>query len=223
MFTEPENLQPSSKQAFTEEGLLKIWEKAIDTQMHFNEMSAKSRQLGLTFVAAALGVAALLLANSRDYYLHINIYVTTVHVHISAFIFVAAACGVWAVRTLDVNVYHKMLRGAVVFGEDFEAQFMTRQLGLNKGMTQAISHFSRYADAHTHENSLPYQYCGSKRTTAGDKVKRFYLVTILFLLFAATVTIYATNSAYNNMQTKPTPSNSLDSKDSQITGDDNRQ
>ena len=33
-----------------------IWTKAIDTQMHFNEMSVKSRQFGLAFVAAALGV-----------------------------------------------------------------------------------------------------------------------------------------------------------------------
>jgi hypothetical protein len=32
---------------------LAIWEKAVDTQMHFNEVSVKVRQFGLTFVAAA--------------------------------------------------------------------------------------------------------------------------------------------------------------------------
>jgi hypothetical protein len=31
---------------------ISIWSKVIDTQMHFNEMAVKSRQLGLTFVAA---------------------------------------------------------------------------------------------------------------------------------------------------------------------------
>lgn len=40
---------------------ISIWSKVIDTQMHFNEMAVKSRQLGLTFVAAALGVAVVLL------------------------------------------------------------------------------------------------------------------------------------------------------------------
>jgi L-ribulose-5-phosphate 3-epimerase UlaE len=40
-----------------EENLIRIWEKAVDTQMHFNEMSVKSRQLGFTFIAAALGIA----------------------------------------------------------------------------------------------------------------------------------------------------------------------
>ena len=39
-----------------QEQYIAIWAKAVDTQMHFNEMSVKSRQLGLTFVAAALGV-----------------------------------------------------------------------------------------------------------------------------------------------------------------------
>ena len=38
-----------------------VWEKAVDTQMHFNEMCVKSRQLGLTFVVAALGLSVLFL------------------------------------------------------------------------------------------------------------------------------------------------------------------
>ena len=44
-----------------------IWTKAVDTQMHFNEMSVKSRQLGLTFVAAALGLAIVLLSRHEDW------------------------------------------------------------------------------------------------------------------------------------------------------------
>jgi hypothetical protein len=38
-----------------------IWAKTIDTQMHFNEMAVKSRQFGLAFVAAALGLGIALL------------------------------------------------------------------------------------------------------------------------------------------------------------------
>jgi hypothetical protein len=36
-----------------------IWEKTLDTQMHFNEMSVRSRQLGLSFVVASLGVVVV--------------------------------------------------------------------------------------------------------------------------------------------------------------------
>ncbi len=182
---------------FSEDALLKIWEKAVDTQMHFNEMSAKSRQLGLTFVAASLGVAAFMLSNSKDFYFHIPLKLIEIHAHASGLIFVAAALGVIAVRTLDVNVYHKMLRGAVVFGEDFESRFITPKLGLNKGMTQAISHFSRFSDAHTHDGTSPYQYCGIQRTTAGDKVKTFYRYTAGFLIFAAIVTLLIMHFNYS--------------------------
>ena len=34
--------------------LIDIWKQAVDTQKHFNDMCVKSRQLGLTFVAASL-------------------------------------------------------------------------------------------------------------------------------------------------------------------------
>ncbi|WP_296765565.1 hypothetical protein [Sediminimonas sp.] len=33
---------------------IQIWSRVVETQMHFNEMQVKSRQLGLTFVTAAL-------------------------------------------------------------------------------------------------------------------------------------------------------------------------
>jgi hypothetical protein len=199
--TEEIDVSPTSNE-ISDEVLLRIWEKAVDTQMHFNEMSAKSRQLGLTFVAAALGVGALLLANARDYYIHFPITSKfTFHAHVSGFVFLAAAAGVWSVRTLDVNVYHKMLRGAVVFGEDLEAKFITPRLGLKKGMTQAISHFSRYSDAKTEPNIVPYDYSGCKKVTAGDKVRGFYLWLTLSLLFAAACTFYATDISF----VPPTP------------------
>ena len=44
-----------------------IWSKVVDTQMHFNEMAVKSRQFGLGFVAAALGLGVLLLAKSEEF------------------------------------------------------------------------------------------------------------------------------------------------------------
>lgn len=49
------------------EEYIRIWAKAVDTQMHFNEMCVKSRQLGLTFIAAALGIGVVLLGQGKDY------------------------------------------------------------------------------------------------------------------------------------------------------------
>jgi hypothetical protein len=40
--------------------IIDIWKQAVDTQKHFNDMCVKSRQLGLTFVAASLGAALYL-------------------------------------------------------------------------------------------------------------------------------------------------------------------
>lgn len=44
-----------------------IWSKVVETQMHFNEMSVKSRQFGLGFVSAALGLGIVLLGKDEDY------------------------------------------------------------------------------------------------------------------------------------------------------------
>lgn len=51
-----------------------IWAKTVDTQMHFNEMSVKSRQFGLGFVAAALGLGILLLSRGQEFALSIKIF-----------------------------------------------------------------------------------------------------------------------------------------------------
>ena len=52
--TEPEN------QGLKEEHLLLVWERAIETQMHFAELSIKTRQIGMTVVGATLGLAIVL-------------------------------------------------------------------------------------------------------------------------------------------------------------------
>ena len=46
--------------------LVEIWKQAVETQKHFNDMCVKSRQLGLTFVAASLGAALYLFFGHRE-------------------------------------------------------------------------------------------------------------------------------------------------------------
>lgn len=174
----------------TTETIVAVWSKAVDTQMHFNEMSVKSRQLGLTFVAAALGLAVFLFSrpgSEARYSFDVTVLSHTFVIHVAELIILAAAAAVYAVKLLDLGVYHKMLRGAVAFGEDLEEVHLKRILNLNKGMTQAISHFSRYSDAIGQFNNGKMCYCGKKYANAGRKISKFYSTVIFSLIFCSIV------------------------------------
>lgn len=177
-----EEQQPASE---FEDKVVAVWSKAVDTQMHFNEMSVKSRQLGLTFVAAALGLAVFLFSrggSDAKFAFQGTVRGHPFQFHVAEFIILAAAASVYAVKLLDLGVYHKMLRGAVAFGEDLEEVHLRKILGLNKGMTQAISHFSRNSDAKISIVDGRAVYCGSDLKNAGQKISRFYWVVILSLV-----------------------------------------
>src|ERR1700761_6956164 len=102
------------------EEAIDIWKKTIETQMHFNEMSTKSRQLGLTLVVAALGLSAVLIGRGDDFSVLFRICSIDVRIHVVVLVLFASALGMYGVKTLDLGVYHQMLRGAVKFGEEFE-------------------------------------------------------------------------------------------------------
>jgi hypothetical protein len=169
-----------------------IWAKAIDTQMHFNEMSVKSRQFGLGFVAAALGLGIVLLIRREEFTVSVP-FCGGFDLHMTVLIAFASAFALQAVKILDLNVYHKMLRGAVTFGEDFEQSYMKEIFALDKGMTQAISHYSRYEDAGVTTKDGKYVYGGHNRKNALEKIRNFYrfaigtlcAVGVLLFLFTA--------------------------------------
>ncbi len=187
--------------------LVDIWKQAVDTQKHFNDMCVKSRQLGLTFVAASLGAAFYLFirsvpvgtdpetaaAHSISAYTF-QVCGHTIVLHVSLAIITAAAAAVFAVRHLDLGIYHKMLRGAVTFGEDLEEKHIRRIVGLRKGMTQTISHFSRYSDASKKTTADgTYDYFGSDMRDAGRKLKTFYTIIFVVLGLFAILVLGATN------------------------------
>ena len=95
----------------------------------------------------------------------------------------SGALALRAVKQLDLNVYHRMLRGAVTFGEDFEEHYMKKIFKLNMGMTQAISHYSRYGDASVLKDpgSNKLLYAGSNRASAETKIAAFYKLRMVRL------------------------------------------
>jgi hypothetical protein len=177
-----------------EENLIRIWEKAVDTQMHFNEMSVKSRQLGFTFIAAALGIATVLLSRGADFSIFFPTRFGTFHLHVSVLLIAISVIAIIAIRRLDLGVYHRMLRGAVTFGEDFEENHLKKIIGLEKGMTQAVSHYSRHADASKTTVDGKYHYFeGTAKLTAEDKIRRFYSFVVWMLILSAIVILVVTN------------------------------
>ena len=186
---------------------VQIWAKIVDTQMHFNEMSVKSRQLGLTFVAAALGVGLVLLSRGSDFSLPLALFGLQVKIHVSVLIVAAAAFAMAAVRILDLHVYHKMLRGAVTFGEDFEENYMKQIFDLDKGMTQTISHYSRHEDASKNLVSGKYKYTGTDEKNAEIKIRRFYKLTINSLVGMAIALFIWTNLSGETQPVEPKEEN----------------
>jgi hypothetical protein len=185
MPTSPATTSAASKPATEQQEIyVAIWSKAVDTQMHFNEMSVKSRQFGLTFVAAALGLGIALLGRGEEFSISLP-YWGGFDLHVAVLIVFSGALALGAVRVLDLNVYHKMLRGAVTFNEDFEQNYMKEIFDLEKGMTQAISHFSRHKDAKVDKSGEKYHYEGTDKKDAFKKIRQFYNLSIGTILAAA--------------------------------------
>jgi H+/Cl- antiporter ClcA len=203
-----------------QEVYVSIWAKAVDTQMHFNEMAVKSRQFGLAFVAAALGLGIVLIARGEDFGIPIPGFAGW-QLNVSVLIALAGIVALYGVRVLDLNVYHKMLRGAVKFGEDFEENYMKQIFSLQKGMTQAITFFSQYPNAKAEpDGNGKYSYKkgerneGEKLKTALDKIKRFYNVLMLALFGLAVVLFVARNFSPHEKATdlKPKTESSVELK-----------
>jgi hypothetical protein len=121
---------------------LEAWAKVIDVQIHFNEMSAKNRQLGLAFAAAALGLAIFLL-NRPDANAGFLPFGWGV-IHVSPLIVLGSALGVGAIWYLDIGHYHRLLRGAVAFGSSLERGLRDDIFSHGIGLTKFISHYSQY-------------------------------------------------------------------------------
>jgi hypothetical protein len=162
-----------------EDHLLLVWERAIQTQMHFAELSIKTRQIGMTVVGATLGLAIVLNRSELSFMLTLygwNVPITSILCWTSALI-------LYAIKILDVGVYHQMLRGAVAFNEELEEKNLLQLFGTEKGLTQAISFFSRHPDARYADSAYSRKNV-EKRHFAGNRISLFYWLMITALVLA---------------------------------------
>ncbi len=161
-----------------------IWHRAIETQMHFAELSIKMRQIGLTLAGATIALAIVLYKTGENYsfkipFLELLLPIGTILCFSAAFILFAA----WIV---DVGVYHRMLRGAVKFNELYE-QDLDQWIGWQSGLTEAISAYSRFKKPKLLDNREEggTKWVDEKQgSPAGIRINIFYILSIAALIFA---------------------------------------
>jgi hypothetical protein len=170
---------PSTSVSNHEKNILLVWERAIQTQMHFAELSIKTRQTGMTVVGATLGLAIVFARSDSSF----TIKLAWFSLPVACVLCWTSALVLFAIWILDVKVYHQMLRGAVAFNEELEEKKLLNLFGTEKGLTQAISFFSRHPDAE-YKNSLYGRKSEKKLRFAKHRISGFYIVMIGALVLA---------------------------------------
>jgi hypothetical protein len=132
----------------------------------------------LTVVGAALGLAIVLHRTGTGFILSF----WSLHIPISSILCWAAGVVLWAIWILDVCVYHRMLRGAVAFNEEFEQKNLLSRFRTRLGLTQAISFFSRHPGAVYRDGE--YQQGERRLHYAGNRISVFYFIMIGALAIA---------------------------------------
>jgi len=175
--------------------VLDLWAKSVDAQLHFSRMATRTRQLGLALVASTLLVAVVLVGARNAWLLAIPFGGQTLVVHSSVLVLAVGVVMMLLLRTLDLHVHERMLLGALSFGDDLEQHHLRPLLasGVSKGMTQAIIHFSRFADARVQMDERRMVYVGATEDTVTDRVRRFYSYGVALPAATALVMLVGTN------------------------------
>lgn len=169
----------------SDEQKIEIWKRAIETQIHFAELSIKMRQIGLTLAGATIALAIVLYRTGSIYSFKVPYFDFLLPV--STILMLSAAAILFAAKMIDVGVYHRMLRGAVKFNELYE-ESLDGDVGWRSGLTEAITAHSRF------KNPILLDERGSNGShwrkedridLAGDRINLFYWFCIGGLLFVA--------------------------------------
>lgn len=174
---------------------IEIWKRAIETQIHFAELSIKMRQIGLTLAGATIALAIVLYRTDSAYSFTVPGYDFLIPV--GAILSLIAAVILFAAKIIDVGVYHRMLRGAVKFNELYEKSLDT-DVGWPSGLTEAITAYSRFDKPILldERGSEGIHWKAEKRTRpAGDRIEHFYWFCIAALVIAAIALTFLENAS----------------------------
>jgi len=169
-----DSTKPEDAQNLAPEGRLRLlhelWTTSVDAQLRLTQLSARSRQLGIALVASALVLAVLF---GRDDALSFAIGSKHIGVPGGVIVLIVSIVALMLLRADDLH-HDRMRRGAVAFGEDVEEQLRPSLGGIEKGMSQAMAHFARYADATTRRDGSRQVYGGAVEQPSSERLKRVY-------------------------------------------------
>ncbi len=112
--------------------LIKVWEKVIDLQMHFNEMCMNLRRTAISVLGVMLAAGAL----SFRFVGMIKIGSNIMSV---AFLFIAIAILVWgSFYLMDRFWYHQLLRSTVSYAESLEVSAKNTDTPFNLDVSKRI-------------------------------------------------------------------------------------
>ncbi len=113
--------------------IVQVWEKSIETQIHFNDLIMRNRTIVISFVTAIFGAAAYSLRESG---LFLKIF--SVQYHISVLIILFGMLFLIAYAYLDIHYYLRLLIGSVKFTEDLDNTY--KGLGLTSKISAEVKH-----------------------------------------------------------------------------------
>ncbi len=162
--------------------------------MHFADLSIKMRQIGLTLSGTIIALAIVLHRTNLTY--SFDIPILCLSIPVAALLCFVAAFVLYAAKILDHGMYHQMLRGAVRFNELYERQ-LDDMIGWQAGLTETISAYSRYEqpDQLDRRNEKGEVWKRPRKSLlAGNKINRFYLISVCALCSVAVLLIFIENA-----------------------------
>ncbi len=120
------------KQILTSE-IVRVWEKSVETQIHFNDLIMRNRTMIISFVTAIFGAAAYSLKDSG---LFINLLFG--QYHMSVLIILFGMFFLFAYAYLDICYYLPLLVGSVKFTEHMDRLY--NGLGLTSKISAEVKH-----------------------------------------------------------------------------------
>ncbi|MCT7509995.1 HAD family hydrolase [Aliarcobacter cryaerophilus] len=151
------------------ENLIKIWDRTIDVQKHFNDIELKIRQLAITVSGLLLGgiitASKLTPSGENSNLISIGFFLTAI---------------IWLIfYFVDRCWYHPLLKGSVDAGLELEDKISSK-LKIT-GLTKHIGKRS----------PINLKILAGKKLHSGHKMDIFYISIILALMIASVISFYS--------------------------------
>ena len=127
------SVSPKKQDNKLDEVNLRVWEKGIETEIHFNDLIMRNRTLIISLVTAIFGAAAYALKDSS---LFVVFYAAKIHV--STLVIFFGMLFLLAYLYLDIYYYLTLLKGSVNFTEAMDLKY--KELGLTTKINETIKY-----------------------------------------------------------------------------------